>query len=121
MSEMNSSTVAAEASATAPVKKKGGFASMSPEKQKEIASKGGKAAHAQGTAHRYTKEEAKIHGKAGGIAAHEKGTAHQFTLEKARAAGRAGGIAAAEKNATQKQELLRQIAAAAEANKAAKA
>jgi general stress protein YciG len=35
-----------------------GFASMSPEKKREIASKGGKAAHALGTAHKWTSEEA---------------------------------------------------------------
>ncbi|MGZ3609176.1 MAG: KGG domain-containing protein, partial [Ktedonobacteraceae bacterium] len=33
-----------------------GFASMSSEKKREIASKGGKAAHAQGTAHKWTSE-----------------------------------------------------------------
>lgn len=43
-----------------------GFASMSPEKQKEIASKGGKAAHAQGTAHEFTSEEAREAGRKGG-------------------------------------------------------
>jgi general stress protein YciG len=43
-----------------------GFAAMSPEKQKEIASKGGKAAHAQGKAHKFTSEEARVAGKRGG-------------------------------------------------------
>jgi hypothetical protein len=43
-----------------------GFASMSSEKKREIASKGGKAAHAQGTAHRWTSEEAKAAGRKGG-------------------------------------------------------
>ena len=68
-----------------------GFASMNPEKQREIASKGGKAAHAKGTAHEFTPEEARVAGRKGGQAAHEKGTAHQFTSEEARAAGRKGG------------------------------
>jgi hypothetical protein len=36
-----------------------GFASMDPERQKEIASQGGKAAHAAGTAHEFTSEEAR--------------------------------------------------------------
>lgn len=45
-----------------------GFASMSPEKQREIASKGGKAAHAKGTAHQFTSEEARIAGRKGGMA-----------------------------------------------------
>ena len=43
-----------------------GFGSMSPEKQREIASKGGKAAHAKGTAHEWTPEEASEAGKKGG-------------------------------------------------------
>jgi general stress protein YciG len=43
-----------------------GFASMSPEKKREIASKGGKAAHAMGTAHKWTSEEAQAAGRKGG-------------------------------------------------------
>lgn len=45
-----------------------GFASMNKEKQREIASKGGKAAHAKGTAHQFTSEEARVAGKKGGQA-----------------------------------------------------
>lgn len=45
-----------------------GFASMSPEKQREIASKGGVAAHKKGTAHEWTKDEAKAAGRKGGKA-----------------------------------------------------
>lgn len=45
-----------------------GFASMDPEKQREIASRGGRAAHAKGTAHRFTPEEARIAGRKGGEA-----------------------------------------------------
>ena len=43
-----------------------GFASMSAEKKREIASKGGKAAHAQGTAHKWTSAEAQAAGRKGG-------------------------------------------------------
>lgn len=43
-----------------------GFASMSPAMRAEIASKGGKAAHAKGTAHTWTPEEAKEAGRKGG-------------------------------------------------------
>jgi len=43
-----------------------GFASMSPEKKREIASKGGKAAHALGTAHKWSSEEAQAAGRKGG-------------------------------------------------------
>ena len=70
-----------------------GFASMDGDKQREIASKGGKAAHEKGTAHEFNSEEAREAGKA----AHEKGTAHEFTSEEAREAGRKGGHAAHEK------------------------
>lgn len=44
-------------------KKKRGFAAMDKSKQREIASKGGRAAHAKGTAHRFTTEEARAAGK----------------------------------------------------------
>ena len=39
-----------------------GFASMDPERQREIASEGGKAAHASGNAHEFTSEEARTAG-----------------------------------------------------------
>jgi hypothetical protein len=39
---------------------------MTPEKQREIASKGGRAAHAKGTAHEWTSEEARNAGRKGG-------------------------------------------------------
>jgi general stress protein YciG len=45
-----------------------GFAAMSQEKQKEIARKGGRAAHEQGVAHQWTSQEAKEAGKKGGQA-----------------------------------------------------
>jgi hypothetical protein len=45
---------------------KRGFASMDEDKQREIASQGGKAAHEKGTAHEFTSEEAKEAGRKGG-------------------------------------------------------
>lgn len=45
-----------------------GFASMPPEKQKAIASMGGKAAQKKGTAHQFTPEEAAAAGRKGGLA-----------------------------------------------------
>lgn len=48
-------------------KSKRGFASMDPQRQREIASKGGRAAHAKGTAHEWSKEEAKQAGHKGGV------------------------------------------------------
>jgi general stress protein YciG len=74
--------------------KKRGFASMDPAKQREIASKGGRAAHQKGTAHEFTPEEARVAGRKGGQAAHGRGTAHKFTPEEAREAGRKGGRSA---------------------------
>lgn len=70
-----------------------GFAAMDAEKQREIARKGGKAAHEKGTAHEFTPEEAREAGRKGGQVAHQKGTAHEFTAEEAREAGRKGGQA----------------------------
>jgi general stress protein YciG len=75
-------------------KSKRGFGSMDINKRREIASKGGKAAHAKGSAHRFTPEEAREAGRKGGQAAHQKGTAHEFTPEEASYAGRKGGKAA---------------------------
>lgn len=43
-----------------------GFASMDAQKQKEIARKGGRAAHEKGTAHEFTKDEARAAGRKGG-------------------------------------------------------
>lgn len=43
-----------------------GFASMDPERQRQIAREGGKAAHVKGTAHEFTTEEARNAGRKGG-------------------------------------------------------
>ena len=45
-----------------------GFASMDPEKKRQIARKGGQAAHRKGTAHEFTPEEARAAGRKGGEA-----------------------------------------------------
>jgi len=49
-------------------KSRRGFASMDPEKQRKIASAGGRAAHEQGTAHEFTRDEARAAGLKGGNA-----------------------------------------------------
>lgn len=54
-------------------KERRGFASMSPEKQREIASKGGRAAHEKGTAHEWNADEAREAGRKGGYASHTGG------------------------------------------------
>ena len=43
-----------------------GFAAMDLERQRQIASKGGRAAHEKGTAHEFSKDEARAAGKKGG-------------------------------------------------------
>jgi uncharacterized protein len=50
-----------------------GFASMDRQKQREIASKGGRVAHEKGTAHEWTREEAREAGRKGGVASHRFG------------------------------------------------
>jgi general stress protein YciG len=55
-----------EAVITTERKERRGFASMSAEKQREIASKGGRAAHEKGTAHEWTADEARNAGRKGG-------------------------------------------------------
>jgi general stress protein YciG len=49
-------------------KSRRGFAAMNQEKQRTIASKGGRAAHQKGTAHQFTSEEARAAGRKGGEA-----------------------------------------------------
>jgi len=49
-----------------------GFASMDRDKQREIASKGGRAAHQKGRAHEWSPAEARAAGRKGGIASHRK-------------------------------------------------
>lgn len=49
-----------------------GFAGMDRAKVSEIARKGGKAAHAAGTAHEFTSDEARTAGAKGGISTHAK-------------------------------------------------
>jgi general stress protein YciG len=55
-------TMETTASTTTPQRLRG-FAAMSPEKKKEIASMGGRAAHACGRAHQFSSEEARAAGK----------------------------------------------------------
>lgn len=49
-----------------------GFAAMDRKRVSEIASKGGKAAHAAGTAHQFSPEEARAAGQKGGRAPHRR-------------------------------------------------
>jgi general stress protein YciG len=60
-----------EAMTKSEVKQRRGFASMSSEKQREIASKGGRAAHVKGTAHEWTPDEARSAGRKGAQASRD--------------------------------------------------
>lgn len=66
-------------------KAKRGFAAMSPELQKSIAAKGGRAAHVKGTAHEFTSAEAAVAGKKGGAAIVARGKEYLSEI------GRRGG------------------------------
>lgn len=67
-------------------KSRRGFAAMNQEKQRNIASKGGRAAHQKGTAHQFTSEEARAAGRKGGEAV-SRNRLHMSTI------GRKGGEA----------------------------
>lgn len=66
-----------------------GFASMDRKTQQQIASKGGKAAHANGTAHEWTTATARIAGRKGGLAS-AKATAERRLADSLAAANAAG-------------------------------
>lgn len=57
---------------TSPQRQRRGFATMDREKVREIARHGGKAAHAAGTAHEFTSDEARAAGRKGGLSTHAK-------------------------------------------------
>ena len=65
-------------------KSRRGFASMDPERQKEIASRGGRAAHEKGTAHEWSSDEARHAGRKGGVTV-SRDRAHMAAI------GREGG------------------------------
>ena len=65
-------------------KSRRGFASMDPARQREIASKGGRAAHEKGTAHEWSSDEARAAGRKGGVVV-SKDRAHMAAI------GREGG------------------------------
>lgn len=75
---------AVEALIPPPARAKRGFAVLSPEKKREIASMGGKAAHEHGRAHRFTSEEARAAGK----------KRHQLRMQAAAAAAAAAANSA---------------------------
>ncbi len=77
---------------TENIKSNRGFAAMSPERQRAIASKGGKAAHEKGTSHKFSAADASAAGKKGGSTV-SSDRAHMAEI------GRKGGLAARTKKA----------------------
>lgn len=67
---------------------KRGFAAMAPQKQQEIARRGGQIAHKKGTAHEFTPEEARIAGQRGGKAVSSN---RQYMAEIGQKGGRSAG------------------------------
>ena len=65
-----------------------GFASMDPQRQREIASEGGKAAHQKGPAHEFTSEEAR---RAGSMSHGNRQSAESRTATKATASATPAG------------------------------
>lgn len=80
-------------------KSKRGFASMDPERQREIASKGGRAAHAKGTAHEWSRDEARVAGRKGGEVV-SRDRAHMAAI------GREGGEARGRSSARARQRTF---------------
>jgi general stress protein YciG len=79
-----------------------GFASMDRNKQRDIASKGGKAAHQKGTAHEWTSEEAREAGRKGGMASHRRKQEQQQNPE---GSPEGGGTESAEGSANTEQMM----------------
>jgi uncharacterized protein len=84
-----------------------GFASMDPERQREIASQGGKAAHESGNAHEFNSEEARAAGKrshggqggGGGSSGGSRGSGSSGS-----SGGESGGSSGAERGGTSQQD-----------------
>lgn len=60
-----------------PTRKPRGFAAITPEQRREIASKGGKAAHEQGKAHKFNSETGRAAGLTGGKVRGKNGSGHR--------------------------------------------
>ncbi|MEG0183842.1 MAG: KGG domain-containing protein [Stenotrophomonas sp.] len=86
-----------------PDSRRRGFAAMEQDRQREIAAKGGRAAHASGNAHEFSSAEARLAGRKGGEAI-SRDRQHMATI------GREGGHAR-HANAQQQQQQQQQPAA----------
>ena len=80
-----------------------GFASMDDARQREIASRGGKAAHAKGTAHEFTPDEAREAGRKGGqIVSRDRQHMAQIGREGGKASGGNTAVGSAREPSTKK-------------------
>lgn len=84
-----------------------GFAAMDPEKVRELAVMGGKAAHASGTAHTFSSDEAKAAGRKGGLAV-AANRRHMAEI------GRRGSQASADARRKKREDDEREVAETAE-------
>ncbi|ALW85767.1 hypothetical protein AUC43_12105 [Hymenobacter sedentarius] len=87
VSNIANTAAAAAKSSTRPANRVGtksrrGFAAMSPETQRRIASEGGKASHASGRGHRFSAEEARDAGRKGGLVSRRGKTAASANANK---------------------------------------
>ena len=80
-------------------KSRRGFASMDPARQREIASRGGRAAHEKGTAHEWSPDEARVAGRKGGEVV-SRDREHMSLI------GREGGEARGRNNAREKNGVM---------------
>jgi general stress protein YciG len=86
-----------------------GFAAMDAEQQREIASKGGRAAHEQGTAHEFSPDEARAAGRKGGVSV-SKNRQHMSEI------GRKGGEARGRKQGRGNGSSARENGSASQSN-----
>src|SRR3954468_20913419 len=74
-------------------KSRRGFASMDESRQREIASKGGRAAHQKGTAHEFDSNEARAAGRKGGVTV-SRNSEHKQAIARGGGEARGDNIAA---------------------------
>jgi general stress protein YciG len=89
-------------------KSRRGFASMDPSRQREIASKGGRAAHQKGTAHEWSSDEARSAGQKGGIAV-SRDRAHMAAIGREGGESRSRASRAAREGSMSDRELARPV------------
>ncbi|MDQ6611001.1 MAG: KGG domain-containing protein [Gemmatimonadota bacterium] len=86
-------------------KSRRGFASMDPERQKEIASKGGRAAHEKGTAHEWSSDEARHAGRKGGVTV-SRDRAHMAAIGREGGESRSAAARQTRQPATSDREMM---------------